>query len=253
MVRTQAHKEPLVERVESRRRPLNTAAHCLFYVRVVPHRPFHPRHALDARTLQAALECLLDEKAELATHAAELQTRLREAEAVAAAASRATVLPAEEGVGLEPGDLAARPGRTADQRAGSHGAAGTATANVGGHSPGSTEDAGGAEAETTTQQDHRRQPTLPLLRRAEVAASQSRAEVDHLRGELERVRAEQALAAAAAAKEREMSERRVSELKAAVEQTKREYRDHRDKAESRLETLRVAFDEENEENDTQVK
>lgn len=205
-----------------------------------------------AHIAQAALEGLLDEKEELAKYAAELEARLRQAEsaeAAAAATSRTTLLSAEEGVSLEPGQ-AARTEETADQERGGDGAVGTTAVNAGGHSAGGGEHAG---AEETTRQHQGHQPTsVLLLRQAEVAAGRSRAEVDHLRDELDNARAEQAQVAAAAAEEREVSVRRVSELEAAILQTKQEYQDHRDKAESRLETLRVAFDQENEESDAQV-
>ena len=218
---------------------------------LAPLCPFHSRHALDVRIDQDALECLLDEKAELAAHAAALETRLHEAEAAAAAAaaaaaeagSRPTFLPAEEGVPLEPGRVA-REGQTADLERGGDGRADETRAS---HTS--------RAAEETTPQ-HQPQQERVLLHhqpQQELFLRQSRAEADRLRGELENARSEQARAAAAAAEERQASARRVAELEAAVEQTRREYQDHRDRAESRLETLRVAFDQENEENDPQVR
>eukprot|EP00903_Cladosiphon_okamuranus_P011234 g10598.t1 len=217
------------------------------------------RAAFDQEELEAggkaALECLLDEKVELARRAAELEARLHEAEATAAAAAaaatagRTTGIPAEERGTPEPG-LGARAGEAADHgRGGDGNALETTVANTGGQSPEGREYHAGAEE--TTAQHHPRHQEL-LLRQAEIDASRSTAEADRLRGELEDARAEQARAAIAAAEEREASARRISELQVAIEQTKREYRDHRDRAESRLETLRVAFDQENEENDPQA-
>lgn len=214
---------------------------------------FYPLVLACVGIAQAALECLLDEKAELARHAAELETRLRETEAsaaAAAAASRTTLLPSEESGTPEPGQEA-RAGETADhERGGDGNAVGTPSANTGGQSP---EGAERAAVEQAAQQHRQRHQEL-LLRQAEIEidASRSTTEADCLRGELENARTEQAQAAAAAAEEREASATRVSKLEAAVEQTKREYREHRDRAESRLETLRVAFDQENEENDPQA-
>lgn len=200
---------------------------------------------------QPALECLLDEKAELAKHAAALETRLREAEAAAAAGSRATLSPAEEGVRSElgQGTLA---GKNADTDGGERGAFETATVNAGGPSLEGTPPPASAQDTTPQQQQHRWHRQL-VPRQGEIAAGQSRAEADRLRDELERARVEQADAAAAAAEERRVASSRVSELEAAIAGTKREYQDHRDRAESRLETLRVAFEQENEENDPQVK
>lgn len=106
-------------------------------------------------------------------------------------------------------------------------------------------------AEDIAQPLHQ-EPMSRLLRRAEIAAIESRAEVDTLRGELEAARAEKSKVVAAATEEIRASGRRVSELEVVIEETKREYQSHRDKAESRLETLRVAFDQENEENRTHV-
>jgi len=205
--------------------------------------------------LQAALECLLDEKTELLTRTADLERRLREAEtAMAATTATSQTTPAlpETSAMLNPG-LPARALETAPRVKDDNAVAATDAGDR--PATGRTEnDERKAMRWRQQQQQQRKQQQVQTEHdQADLAARQLMgAEVDLLRGELETARAEQAKAVAVAAEERESSARRVSELEAAIAETKREYRRHRDRAESRLETLRVAFDQENEENDSQV-
>ncbi len=216
---------------------------------------------MDACIPQAALECLLDEKAELLTRTADLEQRLREAETAVAAAtatSRTAAAPPEMGAVLNPG-LPARASEAAPANKEDEAAVATVATETGHEQAQGRTDNDEREAmrrrrqKYRQQQQQQQQQVSPEHEEADLAASQSMgAEVDFLRGELEAARAAQAKAVAAAAVERETSARRVSELEVAIADTKREYRRHRDRAEARLETLRVAFDQENEENDLQV-
>lgn len=217
--------------------------------------------ALHVCAKQAALECLLDEKAELVTRTVDLENRLHEAEAAAtkaaataAAASRGTSvstaatafessLSAAAEQGCESNDAAAC------QHSEENDTTATKSTSTDDNPSGRTERVG---AEDSVRHQHQHQPTSLLLRQAEITASRWRSEADHLRGELETARAEKEQVIAAATEEIRASARRASELEVAIEETKREYQSHRDKAESRLETLRVAFDQENEENCAQV-
>lgn len=57
---------------------------------------------------------------------------------------------------------------------------------------------------------------------------------------------------AGVAEARDLAARRVAELEGATEETKDEHERHRSRAETRLETLRTAFEQEQEENGAQV-
>ena len=192
---------------------------------------------------------MLGEKAELVARTADLEERLREAEtAVIATKGTSRTASPEVNAVLHPA-LPVRVGETAHKTKEEEDAvvAVTGTETNDGRATGWMEHDGG---EGTMQQQ---QQVATEYKQARLAASQPKgAEVDYLRSELETARAEQARVVVVAAEEREASARRVSELEVAIAETKLEYRRHRDRAESRLETLRVAFDQENEENDSQV-
>ncbi|CAM9186817.1 unnamed protein product [Ectocarpus sp. 4 AP-2014] len=183
---------------------------------------------------KAALECLLGEKAELLARTAHLENRLHEAEAAAAKAAAAVSALSEEerttvtcpagGVHVDTGGWTNRC-RSAEVAA--------------------TPAAGG---EAGQQQ----QPKTLLLRAAGIAAKQSRDEADRLRHELKSARAEHAEVAASAAEERTRSATKLSALQDAVEETRLEFQSHKDMAEARLEILRVAFDQEERENNAQA-
>ncbi|CAN0055769.1 unnamed protein product [Ectocarpus sp. 12 AP-2014] len=182
----------------------------------------------------AALECLLGEKAELLARTAHLENRLHDAEAAAAkAAAAASALSEEErthvtwpagGVHVDDGGKTNRC-RSAEVAA--------------------TPAAGGLAGQ-------QQQPNTLPLRTAGIAARQSRDEADRLRHELKSARAEHAEVVASAAEERARSARKMSTLQDAVEETKLEFQSHKDMAEARLEILRVAFDQEERENNAQA-
>lgn len=192
-------------------------------------------HALGLCDAQAALECLLGEKAELLARTAHLENRLHEVEATAAkAAAEASALSEE--------------GRThvTWPAGGVHADAGGRTHRCRSAEVAATQAAGGEAG----QQQH---PHALLLRTAGIAAKQSGDETDRLRHELKTARAEHAQVVASAAEERARSARKMSTLEDAVEETKLEFQSHKDMAEARLEILRVAFDQEERENNAQVR
>lgn len=91
-----------------------------------------------------------------------------------------------------------------------------------------------------------------ILKSVEASAKKAKAEADSLRTELERAQTAQAEAIAVVMEEKAVSDKKVSELKEVIEVTRREQETHREMAESRLETLRSAFEQEEEENGGQV-
>lgn len=181
------------------------------------------------------MECLLGEKAELLARTAHLENRLHEAESTAANAAAAASALSEEGrthVTWPAGGVHAdADGRTNLCR----------SAEV------AATPAAGGEA------GQQQQPNTLLLRTAGIAAKQWRDEADRLRHELKTAQAEHAEVVASAAEERARSARKMSELEDAVEETKLEFQSHKDMAETRLELLRVAFDQEEGENNAQVR
>ncbi|CAM9932857.1 unnamed protein product [Ectocarpus sp. 6 AP-2014] len=183
---------------------------------------------------KAALECLLGEKAELLARTAHLENRLHEAEAaVAKTAAAASALSEEDrtsvtwpagGVHVDAG------GRTNRCRSAEVAATPAAAGEAG----------------------QQQQAKALLLRTAGIAAKQSRDEADRLRHELKSARAEHAEVVASAAEEGARSARKLSTLQDAVEETKLEFQSHKDMAEARLEILKVAFDQEERENNAQA-
>lgn len=192
-------------------------------------------HALGLSDEQAALECLLGEKAELLARTAHLENRLHEADATAAKAAAAASALSEE------------------ERTYVTWPAGGVHADAGGR----TNRCRSAEVETTPaargEAGQQQQPNTLLLRTEGIAARQSRDEADRLHHELKSARAEHAEVVALAAEERARSARKMSTLQDAVEETKLEFQSHKDMAEARLEILRVAFDQEERENNAQVR
>ncbi|CBN80172.1 hypothetical protein Esi_0116_0046 [Ectocarpus siliculosus] len=183
---------------------------------------------------KAALECLLGEKAELLARTAHLENRLHEAEAaVAKAAAAASALSEEDRTSVT------------WPAGGVHVDAGGRTNRCRSAEVAATPAAGG---EAGQQQ----QAKTLLLRTAGIASKQSRDEADRLRHELKSARAEHAEVVASAAEEGARSARKLSTLQDAVEETKLEFQSHKVMAEARLEILRVAFDQEERENNAQA-
>lgn len=80
----------------------------------------------------------------------------------------------------------------------------------------------------------------------------AREEVEVLRGELARARVREREMAGAVEEERQTARKKVAELEGVIDRTDREHALFRERTELRLERLRVAVEEEDEENGSQV-
>lgn len=92
-----------------------------------------------------------------------------------------------------------------------------------------------------------------MLREASQALERSRGEVEDLRHGLERARARERRAAAAVEEERRAALEKITELEGAIERSEREHGLLRERTEGRLELLRSAMEQEEQENSSQVR
>lgn len=90
------------------------------------------------------------------------------------------------------------------------------------------------------------------LRKAKLKSTRMGGQIEHLRNELDVARDQERSAAEAADKEREASRRKIVELESAATTANREHTLFKERTEERLERLRIAVEDEERENGSQV-